>query len=510
MRDDSELRERLLTLYGSGPDPVSADEVINRVTKGDTLSASAWAPRRPQTPRRSAWAWLVIVVALIVVLVVAVRIESGPSNTRPVSPVANQVDLDVTPRGWAPVDFGNAQISVPNTWNIGEACGNQAGVFLQDLGGEQFPCSNSATYVSVLSATKAPVKKSRTVNGIKVYVSNESRTQVTAWAPTLGVELDLNAKGLNPRILDTLTYSPRSVVLASGSAPLIPASWRNVSFGGLSFAVPQNWPTTRIDDPNIGCGPPLLSISLPSSVTFDSGTEDAAMGCPGPVFPPAGDSDDGLAIDPGPYGPFYENEPTGACLHINALTACPTSDHAFGVLVLAVHLPGRDQPVAVEIGLAGSGLIARTILYSIQLSEQSPPTTMTTVRAAPTTTTGVRTSAPPATSTTRPPSTTTTEKPPPTTSTTISDIGPHDLQSVAGCTSHPNLTVQLTWSAGSTGDSETVEEEDGSTWSTVAVVPPGTTTYTVTPVPAYTYLTFRVLAGGYTSNLTTTQTFPVC
>ena len=139
---------------------------------------------------------------------------------------------------------------------------------------------------------------------------------------------------------------------------------------------------------------------------------------------------------------------------------------------------------------------------------KEPPTTIKPVGSSPTT--GVRTSVPPVTSTTKPESTTTTDKPPPPTSTTISDIGPHDLQAAAGCTQHPNFSVNLTWSAGSTGDTETVEEQAGSGWSTVAVLPAGTTAYMVTPVPAYTYLTFRVQAGGYTSNLATTQTFPVC
>ena len=55
---------------------------------------------------------------------------------------------------------------------------------------------------------------------------------------------------------------------------------------------------------------------------------------------------------------------------------------------MAVHVPGRSQPVAVEIGLAGSGQIARTILYSMRLSGSStPPTTTTTIRTSTTTTT---------------------------------------------------------------------------------------------------------------------------
>ena len=35
-------------------------------------------------------------------------------------------------------------------------------------------------------------------------------------------------------------------------------------------------------------------------------------------------------------------------------------------LVLTVEVPGRILPTAVEIGLSGSGEVARTILYSME------------------------------------------------------------------------------------------------------------------------------------------------
>jgi hypothetical protein len=34
--------------------------------------------------------------------------------------------------------------------------------------------------------------------------------------------------------------------------------------------------------------------------------------------------------------------------------------------VLRVNVPGRDKPVFVSIGLAGNGMVARTILYSLR------------------------------------------------------------------------------------------------------------------------------------------------
>jgi hypothetical protein len=34
--------------------------------------------------------------------------------------------------------------------------------------------------------------------------------------------------------------------------------------------------------------------------------------------------------------------------------------------VLKVTVPGRTMPVVVSIGLAGNGMVARTILYSLR------------------------------------------------------------------------------------------------------------------------------------------------
>jgi len=45
---------------------------------------------------------------------------------------------------------------------------------------------------------------------------------------------------------------------------------------------------------------------------------------------------------------------------------CPSSTPDYSVLLLSVTVPGRDEPVLVSIGLAGNGMVARTILYSLQ------------------------------------------------------------------------------------------------------------------------------------------------
>ncbi|MGA3354583.1 MAG: hypothetical protein ABSD85_15580 [Acidimicrobiales bacterium] len=44
----------------------------------------------------------------------------------------------------------------------------------------------------------------------------------------------------------------------------------------------------------------------------------------------------------------------------------PEQDTGLQHLFLKVTVPGRSKPVYVSIGLAGNGMVARTILYSLR------------------------------------------------------------------------------------------------------------------------------------------------
>jgi hypothetical protein len=72
---------------------------------------------------------------------------------------------------------------------------------------------------------------------------------------------------------------------------------------------------------------------------------------------------DGLLIDPGGYRP---EGTTGSCHNMNELSVCMVTSDPYGELTLSVEVPGHLYPVAVEIGLAGNGMVARTILYSMR------------------------------------------------------------------------------------------------------------------------------------------------
>jgi hypothetical protein len=54
------------------------------------------------------------------------------------------------------------------------------------------------------------------------------------------------------------------------------------------------------------------------------------------------------------------------CLVLHGLTSCPATSPAYSILVVRVNVPGRDKPVFFSIGLAGNGMVARAILYSLQ------------------------------------------------------------------------------------------------------------------------------------------------
>ncbi|HLN04633.1 MAG TPA: hypothetical protein VK217_00035, partial [Acidimicrobiales bacterium] len=50
------------------------------------------------------------------------------------------------------------------------------------------------------------------------------------------------------------------------------------------------------------------------------------------------------------------------------MTVCPAWSPPYSVLVLRVTEPGPRQSVLVVIGLAGNGIVARTILHSLAFS----------------------------------------------------------------------------------------------------------------------------------------------
>ncbi len=55
-----------------------------------------------------------------------------------------------------------------------------------------------------------------------------------------------------------------------------------------------------------------------------------------------------------------------SCLSLRSVTVCPATSPAYFSLIVKVAMLGRNNPVFVSIGLAGNGMVARTILYSLR------------------------------------------------------------------------------------------------------------------------------------------------
>ena len=291
-------------------------------------------------------------------------------------PVLPAVATNLTPLGRIALPYGNIQISVPATWAVGvlDCPGlTQADGWVSLLGltatNPPTACPNETSVpqnLVFIGPNSAPVPSSAsvvTVNGFDAYVIANSGAGVDpAYEvpfPSLDTEIRLEGP-MASSVLHSLTYSPRAVALAPGAAPPIPSSWHRIFFGGISAAVPKSWPVLNEEGWG-GCLPTNLSLRH-TDVVLTTGTIEEAPPCA--PFPAVGveKATDGLLVDPGRYGPT-ESETTTAesCIEVNHLSVCPTSADRYGVLVASVHIPGHSAAVAIEIGLAGDGMTARTI-----------------------------------------------------------------------------------------------------------------------------------------------------
>jgi hypothetical protein len=306
----------------------------------------------------------------------APTITTGPPRAEPLL----AVDLSAALSGWVPVAYGKAQVSVPASFSVaypGQApfCGPVSPpgeLFIAPTAtaetGSGCPAAARSTLVSLVPTREVPPNCANEqpiiLNGVPVYrgLTDDSLLSYTYHAPSLGVEVTAHGP-LARRVVGTLMSSPRVKALAPSPAPSVPPSWRFLSFAGLRFSVPANWPVERTETWNL-CGP--VDIVSAQGVTLDTDKTFLALPCPAPLPFPVMPSD-GMRVDSGAQGPTGSFSAGGACLHIGGLTACPSSTPDYSVLLLRATVPGRAKPVFVSIGLAGSGMVARTILYSLRV-----------------------------------------------------------------------------------------------------------------------------------------------
>jgi len=321
----------------------------------------------------------VIMVALVVTGAAYTSTQTVPTTTKSIL----GVDLSMTPTGWVPVAYGDAQVSVPASFSViypGQyPCNpfsNVGTIFLGPMGSPD-SCVTSAsggakTTVVYLRQQRFP---SESLSGLQPITRNGLRLFDASvdgifgyYAPSLGVVVAASGPLAQP-VLDTLASSPRLLALASGPAPKAPVSWHSLTFAGLRFLAPASWRVERTQTtPVLGniCTTPGVAFWETAVVLSTDAHRMILPACPlERPFPQQ--PVDGVQVDSG-----LKTEPmitlvfSDHCLSLHGVTACPATSPAYSILVLKVTVPGRARPVFVSIGLAGNGMIARTILYSLR------------------------------------------------------------------------------------------------------------------------------------------------
>jgi hypothetical protein len=225
--------------------------------------------------------------------------------------------------------------------------------------------------VSLIPISRVPPayagEKPVVLNGVLVYLGANGVSFIDYYAPSLGIEVAANGI-LARRVAETLSRSPRTNVLATAKAPSVPATWHSASFAGLRFSFPASWPVIRTQlTTGLGSRCGVAGVAL-SGTTVTLSTDlrpflevPCAYIPQSPEPPTSGvQVDSGLLLEPRVTLAFSSH-----CLRLHGVTACPATSPGYSILVLRVKVPGRTTPVFVSIGLAGSGAVARTILYSL-------------------------------------------------------------------------------------------------------------------------------------------------
>jgi hypothetical protein len=320
-------------------------------------------------------------VVIAVALTVFTSSQTFATTTVPTTAKAlPAVDLSATPAGWVPVAFGNAQLSVPAAWWVlydSPPCptGSPTGEVFVDPPPGVFACpleiapgpSTTVRFGPPTSPLSTVLGHPEVINGISVY-PYPTGPQSSYLVPSLGVEITVDGP-LGQRVLHTLTWSPRSVVLAPGSSPAIPSSWQQVTFAGLRFSAPANWPINRTQvTPGLGAICRQQGVAFWDTIVTLSTDARPLLLPPCPRMSPTPQQpENGVQVDSGlRTEPMATLSLSAHCLVLHGLTACPATSPAYSILVLRVNVPGRSKPVFVSIGLAGNGMVARTILDSVR------------------------------------------------------------------------------------------------------------------------------------------------
>jgi hypothetical protein len=303
--------------------------------------------------------------------------KPGHGSSAPVDRGIPLTRTSLTPSGWAPVSYLDAQLSVPSAWLVESSPGTSCGGSVQGLVYEGVPvdkaalahmgCTTPPNIVSILPLSvglsrSQPTGSHSTLNGFPVErVAAAAGTQ-TYLIP--GFDVEVSASGpLAQQVLKTLTRSPLSVVLAPGPSLAAGSGWTSEDFGGIRFEVPGWWKTQQTSSWG-GCPYGITA----NTVTLSTATVMSDPACPAPPRTTGFQQGrPGVVVGAGKYTAAAASGAHLQCMNLHGMRACVTvGGLGSALLKLAVYPPGQSQPILVEIGLAGSGAVARAVYDSIR------------------------------------------------------------------------------------------------------------------------------------------------
>jgi hypothetical protein len=342
------------------------------------------------------------IVVVVLTLAACTSSETGPTTTT-TAPASTEplpaVDLSATPDGWVPVDYGDAQVSVPPTWWVsygGSGCGTTppgllvvqppegpawcGAVGFETPAQRPAPPKSIVTVGPELGTYHLPAGPSVVIHGIALYVLSRGARVTTIRYLAQDLRVIITTSGpLGRRVLDTLSLSPRAAVLSEG-ALRTPRTWRWHAFDGVRFATPATWPVQRTDmfsscrsfvalggrqvvrysSRNVVIEPDRPVVDLDTDRTAYTGS------CPPGPFQEYAPGN-GVQVDAGSAQvPTPSPSRLDTAIRLNGVVAYVNASQPFDILDLLVVVPGRAMPLDVEIGLAGHGMVTRTILYSLR------------------------------------------------------------------------------------------------------------------------------------------------
>jgi hypothetical protein len=286
-------------------------------------------------------------------------------------------------RGWAPVPYRSAQLSVPGSWLVEApqqmSCGlSRSGgmIFVGVMPGLQkgLGCGLAADLAWIVPAghIRQGIRHRRptaVIHGIPVYRLHSGKGAVLYLVPKLRVRVGV--RGAQARlVLGTLTRSALSIVLRRGPARSVPRSWTWRQFGGVRFATPRSWSLQRADQ-WATCGTGLEPGTL---LLIDATRPPLYLPCPLLIPTAAADrAQPGLTVVTAKYAAKSVGENYASCRVRHGVRICLSSvtgqgGFSSGVLIFSVARPHRHAGTFFLLGLSGTG--ARAIFDSIRMASR--------------------------------------------------------------------------------------------------------------------------------------------